>query len=215
MQTPEEILLKWHQVYLTAYLPAASLLQGAPTNDQIHALRWKKHSPRPRSTENVTFPRQFMPPNLWHSSWRCSHLEQCLSQPMWSFKLLNYAGSANPGLRHWAPFLMQRLVSLLEFPRELLSLVWMDACPALAFPTPKRGVKCCEKCQAPSSVSGHVWGIKLQMPCEDREHFCGKLPSSPELFTSWVTSRLWNASNALQCCGSSRAILSECSTDVI
>ena len=154
MQTLEEIFLNRHKIHLTACLPASSLLQGEPTKDQIHALRWKQtlslamvngernlpkatcptKSPTslqemfpfgqlPRSTERGTFPRQLIPPNLWLPSWRCSHLGQQCSQPTWSFKPLNCAGLANSGLSRWTPFLMQLLVSPLEFPGEMLPSV--------------------------------------------------------------------------------------------
>lgn len=65
MQTLEEIFLNQHKVYLTACLPAFSLLQSAPTEDKIHALRWKQTLSLSMANGERDLPRQLAPPNLW------------------------------------------------------------------------------------------------------------------------------------------------------
>lgn len=83
---------------------------------------------------------------------------------------LSNLGLANSGL---GPLLTQRLVSPLQFPRSERAPVHSRASPS-----PRQ---CHGACQASSPVSGHVPGTELPMPREDREHFCGKLPSSPRI----------------------------------
>jgi len=70
------------------------------------------------------------------------------------FKPLNYAGSANSGLSLWTRFLMQRLISQLQFSGEMLPSVQMDACPPQAFPTP-------------NVVLNAAKHVRLRVPCWD------------------------------------------------